>query len=175
MLGNCFGILETWFRDPKEAGSGLKCWWPGGTFKKNPEHSWGEAKHLQFLHSFWVVRHRFRGWAAPNACPQPWAGPRSAAFETTQGIMKLKNTKNTPSLWGYCPTGLVPLIFWGHKYGVRMRYGVRDDLCWQELLCCSWWNTAILNSPKLVTYPIQKLDWIKWNVLAIFLVGSILI
>lgn len=31
--------------------------------------------------------------------------------------MKLKNTINAPSLWGYFPTGLVPLMLWGHGYG----------------------------------------------------------
>lgn len=85
MLKSCFGILETWLRNPKEAGSGLKCWWPGGTSLKNPEHSWGEAKHLQSLGSLWVLGHRLRGCAAPKACPQPWAGPGSAAFWSDTG------------------------------------------------------------------------------------------
>lgn len=73
--------------------------------------------------------------------------------------MKLKNKINTPSLWGYFPTGLVPLTLWGDGYGVRMRYGVRDDLCWWELLCCSWWNTTILlNSPKPCDLPNPKTE-----------------
>lgn len=118
-----------WFKDPKEAGSGLKCWQPGGTF-------------FQIL-SIAEVR--------PNIC-SPYAASGSSGIasgavlpqvlvpspglahvvllcEGTQGIMKLKNTMNTPSSWGYFPTGLVPSMLRGHGYGVRMRYGVRDDLC----------------------------------------------
>lgn len=169
MLRNCFGILETWFRDPKKAASGLKCWQTGGSFFKIL--SIAEVRPNNCSH---YTASGSSGTASGAVLPQTLVPtPRLAHVVLlcgeTQRIMKPKNKINAPSLWGYFPTGLVPLMLWGHGYGVRMWYGVRGDLCWRELLCCSWWNTAILlNSPKPCDLPNPKIELGKWNVLAFF-------